>query len=98
LQTKGEQWHDHIRSLDTIEPHAERIRELELRMEATAREPDLLRAEFRAAILESEMRMKEYVDQRLARLESRMDLHFKIMMSMHGITIAGLIAVAARLY
>ncbi len=80
------------------ESQEERTRKLELRMEAMAKEPDLLRAEFRAAILESEMRMKEYVDHRFARLEARVDFHFKIMMSLHAVQIAGIIAVAVRLF
>lgn len=90
------------------ESQSERIRKLELRAEAMAKEPDSIRAEFRAAILESEMRMKEYVDQRferfaeyvdqrLSRLEARVDFHFKILMSMQTATIAGIIAIAVRL-
>ncbi|SFF55914.1 hypothetical protein SAMN05518865_101505 [Duganella sp. CF458] len=75
-----------------------RTRNLELRMEAMAKEPDLLRAEFRATILESEMRMKEYVDQRFSRLETRVDFQFKVVMSLHAVQIAGIIAVAVRLF
>lgn len=86
--------------MDTIkpEPQEDRVRKLELRMEVVAKEPELLRAEFRSAILESEMRMKEYVDQRVAKLEARVDFHFKVMMSMHAVQIAGIIAVGARLF
>ena len=56
-----------------------------------------MRAEFRAAILESEIRMKEYVDQRVSKLEARVDFHFKIVMSLQGATIAGIVAIAVRL-
>ena len=67
-------------------------------MEAMDQEPDLLRAEFRSAILESQMRMKDYLDHRYERLEARVDFQFKIMMSLHGVQIAGIIALAVRLF
>lgn len=92
-----------------MERDGERIRQLELKVEAMAREPETLRADFRTAILESEMRMKEYVDQRFerfteyvdqrfARIETRVDFQFKIVMSTLGAVIAGLIAIAVRLF
>jgi len=91
------------------ESQEERLRTLEIRVEAMAKEPDNLRAEFRAAILESEMRLKEYVDQRFerfteyvdkrfTRLEARVDFQFKIVMSTLAAVIAGIVAIAVRLF
>jgi len=79
------------------ESQSERIRNLELKVVAMTKEPDVLRAEFRATVLESEMRMKEYVDQRFVRLEARENFHFKILMSMQAATFAGMVAIAVRL-
>ncbi|XLZ69446.1 hypothetical protein ABT364_23385 [Massilia sp. SR12] len=90
------------------ERYEERVRQLELKVEAMAQAPENLRSEFRTAILESEMRMKEYVDQRFervteyvdqrfTRLEGRVDFQFKIVMSTLGAVIAGLTAIAVRL-
>lgn len=87
--------------MDTApQSETERIHKLEVRMEVMAKEPDNLRAEFRAAILESEMRMKEHLDQRFVRLETRLDFLFKFVVvtqaaAMTGIV--GLLGIAVRL-